>query len=317
MQSLSELEEQFALPGVLRFDEPQPGMLRARVTTASCEAELYLQGAHLTGWQPRAAREPGLFLSSRSEFVPGKAIRGGVPVIFPWFGARSPEIAGNVPYDRAAKQASHGFARTSMWTLQFAALAGEDVRLTLTLGPSETSRAAGFDRFRVALEFTLGEVLRMRLTVANDGDVPLVFEQALHSYLRVGDVREVELRGLGSTEFLDKTDGFKRKRQESDVLRLTGETDRPYLNTEAPITVSDVKFACEGRVSKTGSRTTVVWNPWERLAASLADMGEGEWTGFVCVETSNVAEDRVTLAPGETHVMSARVELREVDAGRG
>ena len=144
MQTTSELNEVFGLPGVLTFDEPYPGMPRATVTTPACTGEFYLQGAHTTLWQPRG-EQPGLFLSDRSPYVPGKAIRGGIPVIFPWFGA--PETS---PVKTSQGATQHGFARRWPWTLRFAALAGEDLHISTTLDRTAAVRALGFTGFELA-----------------------------------------------------------------------------------------------------------------------------------------------------------------------
>lgn len=303
MPSLAELNDSFAIPGMLAFDEPHPGMTRARISTPACTAELYLHGAHVTHWQPAGAA-PVLFLSPNSLFQRDKAIRGGIPVIFPWFGARTPEITGN-----RSGGAQHGFARTAEWQLSFAALAGDDLRLALLLSPDDAARAAGFDHFRVALEFTLGRTFSARMTVANEGDTPLVFEQALHTYIHVGDIAQATVHGLENVEYLDKTDNFARKRQPQEPIRFDGEVDRPFLNTAAPAEVHDPVLARRVVVNKAGSQTTVVWNPGRKLAASLADLGEEPSRRFVCVETANVAEDLITLAPRSAHVMEAHIAL--------
>ena len=120
-------------------------------------ATVYLQGAHLTAWQPKG-QQPAIFLSRKSEFAAGKPIRGGVPIAFPWFATRHDGKAGP----------SHGFARIQDWTLAFAALAGDDLHLTFTLGPTEMSRSLGYDNFRLAYQLTIGRTLTMQLTVAND-----------------------------------------------------------------------------------------------------------------------------------------------------
>ncbi|HVG26694.1 MAG TPA: D-hexose-6-phosphate mutarotase [Acidobacteriaceae bacterium] len=303
MQTLDQLNESFAIPGVLAFDDAHGGLIRARVTTPSCAAELYLQGAHLTAWQP-AGEQPVIFLSGRSAFEPGKPIRGGVPVIFPWFGARTAS-AGSSRTDGP----SHGFGRIQPWQLEFAALAGEDLHLSLTLLPSDLSRSLGYDGFRVAFQFTLGRQLRMRFTVANDGPEALPFEEALHTYLHVGDAQQIRIGGLGHTEFLDKTDNFVRKTQAVPVLTITGETDRPYLNTTAPVTVDDPVLRRRLTVAKSGSNTTVVWNPWSTLAARLPDMDPEGWRTMVCVETANAAENALELRPHQAHVMETVITV--------
>ncbi len=303
MQNASELNDAFGLPGVLAFDEPHPGMPRALITTPACTGEFYLQGAHLTQWQP-AGSAPVLFLSERSAYTPGKAIRGGVPVVFPWFGA--PETS---PVYTSSAAPSHGFARVWPWTMRFAALAGGDVHLSTTLDQTEGIRALGFSGFELAYEVILGRTLTVRLSVANTGAAPLFFEEALHAYLAVGDSDQVTVDGLRGTEFLDKTQHFQRKTQTESALRFEGEVDRPYLNTEAPLSLRDPALRrCLG-LHKAGSRTTVTWNPGPALNARLPDLAPEDWRRFVCLETANVAENAITLRPGEAHSLEMKLEL--------
>ncbi len=301
---LPTLSNHFSIPGILSFSQTEHGLLRASITTPACCAELYLHGAHLTQWQPKGSR-PVLFLSERSLFESGKAIRGGVPIIFPWFGNRTPTA-----WSRRSDGPSHGFARTAEWTLAFAALAGDEVHLTLTLDPSETSRSLGYDQFQLVYQLTLGAELRLRLTVRNLGSEPLWFEDALHTYFAVGDAREIAIHGLAGTRYLDKTDHFKLKVQDEPVLRLRGETDRPYLDTAAAVDLEDPVYGRRIHVEKSDSRTTVIWNPWSALTAKLPDMTTEGWVSMVCIETANVATDAITLGPGEQHTTEARIAER-------
>jgi glucose-6-phosphate 1-epimerase len=305
---LQTLSDQFSIPGVLAFSQTEQGLLRANITTPACTAELYLQGAHLTQWQP-AGHKPVLFLSERSFFTPGKAIRGGIPIIFPWFGARTP-----APDDPRTDGPSHGFARTADWTLAFAALAGNDLHLTLTLGPSDISRSLGYDQFALAYEITLGAELRLQLTVNNQSSKPLHFEEALHTYFSVGDAQQVSIIGLSDTDYLDKTDSFKKKHQTDPFLKLTGETDRPYLNTNVPVNIDDPVYHRRITVDKANSNTTVVWNPWSALTATLPDMAPDSWLAMLCIETANAGTNAITLASGEHHTMEAHLFVEEFAA---
>jgi glucose-6-phosphate 1-epimerase len=307
--NLQDLTDNFAIPGALEFSETETGLLRAHITTPSCTAELYLQGAHLTAWQP-TGEKPVIFLSERSPFAEGKAIRGGVPIIFPWFGARlsTPESPRPVSPDPTSPQ--HGFARTSEWTLAFAALAGDDMHLTLTLGPTETSRALGWDHFQLAFELKLGRELRMRLTVANQSTAPMRFEEALHTYFTVSDATTIAINGLANTEYLDKTDSFTRKTQLEPTLHITRETDRLYLNTTATVTLDDPGFHRRITVAKSNSNSSVVWNPWSTLAAKMADMTPDNWRSMTCIETVNAMENNIQLAPTQTHTMEAHITVK-------
>jgi len=296
----TELNENFGLDGVLRFEE-HGELTRARVALPACEATIYLQGAHLTEWRPAGAA-PVLFLSERSAFTPGKAIRGGIPICFPWFGGRGDGGPGP----------SHGFARISAWEVAFAALMpdagnGDRLQLTLVLGPNDLSRSLGFDSFRVAYEVMLGRTLTLRLTVATLGAAPLRFEEALHSYFAVGDVRQTPIGGLEGAEYLDKRDGGKAKRAPDAPLQLTAFSDRVFPGNDHPIAIEDQAQERVISIEKQNSATTVVWNPWPEGSASLADLAPNEWPHFLCVEAANAGTDTIVLEPGATHTMSVTI----------
>lgn len=299
---INQLNEHFGLPGVLAFHATEGGLVRADITAPHATATVYLQGAHLTAWQP-AGHQPVIFTSRDADFAPGKAIRGGVPIVFPWFGGRSDGKTGP----------SHGFARIQDWTLAFAALAGDDLHLTFTLGPNDLSRSLGYDHFRVVYQITIGRTLTMQLTVGNDSATPLVFEEALHTYYVVADIHEIAIAGLDGVSYLDKVDNMEKKVQHGEIV-ITGQTDRVYLDTVSTCTVKDRGGKRRIVVAKANSNTTVVWNPWIEGTAKLSDMDPAEWHAFVAVETVNAAGDAITLAPGATHTMQARVSVEETSA---
>jgi glucose-6-phosphate 1-epimerase len=304
--TLADLNENFAIPGQLAFED-QAGMTVVRVTLPAASATVYLHGAHLTEWTP-AGQKPVLFLSERSEFKPDKAIRGGVPICFPWFGGRT---FGGRPDGKPSP--SHGFARVAEWEFAFAGMVpgegGDRLNLTFTLVPSDLSRSMGFDYFSAVFEVIIGSTLTMRLTTANPGTEPLHYEEALHAYFAVGDVRQTTMTGLEGATFFDKTDGLKQKQAPDGPLRLAGETDSVFPANAAPVTIHDELCKRVIKIEKSGSNSTIVWNPWSTLAAKLADLGELGWPGFVCVEAANTAADAITLKPGETHVTEMRVAV--------
>lgn len=293
---LQQLTEHFAIPGVLAFHQTGSGLIYVDVTTPHATATVYLQGAHLTAWQP-AGEQPVLFLSRKSDFESGKAIRGGVPIAFPWFANRHDGKTGP----------SHGFARIQDWTLAFAALAGDDLHLTFTLAPTAMSRDLGYDNFRLAYQLTIGRTLTMQLTVANDAAAPLLFEEALHTYYAVVDVHEVRVTGLEPTPFIDKTDHMSEQPAAHAPLTFASATDRVYPNTDATCVLHDAAGRRRIIVAKTGSDTTVVFNPWKELA----DMGPDEWHEMLCVETVNAAANAIALAPGKTHTMQAHISVEK------
>jgi glucose-6-phosphate 1-epimerase len=274
------------------------------IDTAAAEAELHLQGAHLAHWTPRG-QQPALFLSSKSLFVPGKAIRGGVPVIFPWFGDRSDGRLGP----------AHGFARTAEWTVERTALRGDGaVEIVLALLPNDITRGFGYDGFELRCRIAIGSTLEMELETRNTGNAPLVFEEALHSYFAVGDVLEVQVTGLEGTTYIDKTDAFKRKTLGDEPFRIAKETDQVHLNSKATCTVHDPTWKRRIVIEKSGSASTVVWNPWSEKARAMSDMDADGWLHMLCIETANAADNSVRLLPGESHQLAARIFVEEARA---
>ena len=244
-------------------------------------ADVYLHGAHVTSWRP-AAGDERLFLSGASEFRPGAAIRGGVPVIFPQFAGRGP-----LP--------KHGFARTAEWTPVGAARTADDASVTLRLADSEATRALWPHAFVAELTVTVGgPTLRVALAVANAGDAPLDFTAALHSYLRVADARRTTVRGLAGVRHEDSVDGGTRV-DDAVALRVGGEVDRVYLDVPGDVVVEE-----EGRatlVAASGFPDVVVWNPGPVRGAALADMDADGWLRMLCIEAAAVGR-AVRLAPG-------------------
>ena len=304
--TLADLNDNFAIPGQLAFAE-RAGMIVAEVTTPAATATIYLHGAHVTEWTP-AGQKPVLFLSERSEFAPAKAIRGGVPICWPWFGGRT---FGERPDGKPSP--SHGFARISEWEFAFAGMVpgdgGDQLNLTFTLGPSDLSRSMGFDYFSAVFEVIIGSTLTMRLTTANPGNEPLHYEEALHAYFAVGDVRQTTMTGLEGATF-PRQDG--RPQAEADSRRSAapgGRNGQRLPGQCRAVTIHDEVNKRAIMIHKKGSNSTIVWNPWSTVAAKLADLGPDGWPGFVCVEAANTAADAITLKPGETHAMEMHIAV--------
>lgn len=290
---------QFDIPDALSFEDGQGGLLRAVISTPAAEADVYLQGAHVTHWTPRGQR-PVLFVSPKSLFAPGKAIRGGVPVIFPWFGARGDGRPGP----------AHGFARNSEWVIEGTKLRNDGrVEITLALAPNDVTRGFGYSAFHLRFRVTVGSELEMELETCNDAKEPLTFEEALHTYLAVADIRQASVSGLEGTAYIDKTDGFKRKKLGNEPLRITKETDQVHLSTKSTCVVHDPVWNRRIIVEKNGSDSTVVWNPWTDKTKGMSDMAPDDWKGMICVETANAADNAIHLPPGASHKLTALIRV--------
>jgi glucose-6-phosphate 1-epimerase len=299
-QLLTDLNLQYAIPSALRFEAGQGNLLRAVITASDAEAHVYLHGAHVTHYQP-IGQLPVLFMSRKSHFASDKPIRGGIPVIFPWFGPRAGDPSAP----------AHGFARTTEWSVIGTKLTGSAVSITLALFPSEATRRWFPQDFELRYEIQVGATLSLSLEVRNRSASNFAFEQALHTYLSVGDVRQANIEGLDGRTFIDKTAGGTRTIQPGP-LRIERETDRVYLDTTDDVRIADAHLHRNLLVTKTGSNTTVVWNPWIEKAKSMADFGDDEWPSMLCIETANASDNAVTLAPGQSHTMTATIVGRKV-----
>ena len=287
-----------ALPPGATLQPGRGGLERLVVDTPACVGEIYLHGAHVTGWQPRG-EAPVLWLSGHSAFEPGRPIRGGIPICFPWFG----------PHPTDASRPPHGFVRVTPWTLERVTREADTITAVLSLVVSADREPSWPHAAALHLEVCFGRELAVAFTVANRGTTACPVAEALHTYIAVGDIRQVTLEGLAGTAYVDKVRGGVRAVQDAAPLAFDGETDRPYLGTEAPVSVVDPAWKRRIVVAKEGSRTTVVWNPWIAKARAMPDFGDDEWPAMVCVEAANALDDAYTLAPGATHTLRTRLSV--------
>jgi D-hexose-6-phosphate mutarotase len=282
---MTEPLQKFELPGRVRIVPGPDSLPKIQVASRFSTAEVYPHGAHVTQFQ-KNGEPPLIFLSRQSLFAADKAIRGGVPICFPWFGAR--EGSG-----------MHGIARLSEWELTETS---EDpdgaVKLTFALPPIRLAQA-GWPPAQVTLRLTVAEQLTLELAVLNTTAKDFSFEDCLHTYFSVGDISQVEITGLKGIHYLDKVDQFARKLESADAIKINSEVDRVYLSTTGTVQIRDAKWRRTIDIRKSGSASTVVWNPWQAKARALADFGDDEYQGMVCVESGNVGESKITLAPGQ------------------
>lgn len=297
-QTAAALDQRFSIPGKAAITEGNGELPTVRIDTDQCTGEVYLLGGQVTRWKPTGAHEV-LWLSQHSLFTIGKAIRGGVPVCFPWFGAKADD----------PKAPSHGFVRNREWQLESVEAGAGGVTTSLaTRSDAETKKLWPGVDFELRLNATFGPQLTIELQLNNTGTEPLRAEEALHTYFTVGDSREISIAGLDSTDYLDKTDGNTRKTQ-SGAVRITSETDRVYLGTTRDVEILDPVLNRRILVTKKNSRNSVVWNPWTEKAHSLADFGDNEWTQMLCVEPCNVGANSIELSPGQKHSVSLRISV--------
>ncbi|MBI3778899.1 MAG: D-hexose-6-phosphate mutarotase [Gammaproteobacteria bacterium] len=302
MTDFSALNARFGLSGRVIFREGPGGLAVAEVTNSQGSASIALQGAHLMTWTPRG-HKPVIWLSRAARFAPGKSIRGGVPICWPWFG----------PHASNAALPAHGFARTVPWEVIGAqSLADGATRLDFRLIQNEATHAQWPHATLVECRITVGAALEIDLVTRNADRSAITIGDALHTYFQVSDVRRVTIRGLEGCPYLDKVDGGRRK-QQSGAVTISAETDRIYLESSADCVIDDPGFRRRIRIRKRGSRSSVVWNPWIEKSVKMGDFGENGYLDMVCVESTNAADDVVTIAPGGEHHLWVRYEVESSD----
>ncbi|HVV48789.1 MAG TPA: D-hexose-6-phosphate mutarotase [Polyangia bacterium] len=271
------------------------GLPIVEVETAAATAAMALQGAQVLSFVPRGGRD-WLWVSERARWAAGTALRGGIPICFPWFGPH--------PTERAFP--AHGFARTRPWRLVATDGDGDGARLELGLTADAATEALFPHRFEARLTVTVGADLTLAFEAANAGAAPFAFEVALHSYFAVADVAAAAIDGLAGCAFVDKVAGGARRREGEAPVRIAGEVDRVY-DAGGPVTLVDPAGGRALRIETAGGGSTVVWNPAPAKAAALGDLAPDGWRRFVCVESGAVGDRRITLAPGARHRLTARI----------
>lgn len=298
MATAEQLNTRFGIKGQLNFCEHGSGLIVAEISNPYATATLCLQGAHLMNWQPRSQAVPVIWLSKDARLSPGKSIRGGVPVCWPWFGAHASE----------ASFPGHGYARTVPWrVMESGCEPGGATRLTLRLMESEKTRMQWKQDCTVDLTVVAGETLRIELATENTGHEDFIISEALHTYFRIGDISAVQVKGLDGAEYWDKAGGGSALKKQTGAITFSGETDRVYINSGSECVIQDEKLRRNIHIAKSGSRSTVVWTPWADKAGKMGDLGQPDgWREMVCIESGNAMEDAVKIPAGTRHTLVAQ-----------
>jgi glucose-6-phosphate 1-epimerase len=298
-KQLSEELRRWEIPCRVACSEGNGGLQKLDIRTDASAAEIYLHGGQVTHFQ-KNGEKPLLFCSQLSRFQNDSPIRGGVPVIFPWFGARE------------GQETAHGFARLADWELH-ESLALPDGGVTLRFHLPEIPESSTWRPFSLVLIVTVTEKLKMDLVVTNQApDADFTFENCLHTYFAVGDISSVVVKGLKNARYIERQEYHAEKPDPAEQIDIKGELDRTYLDTPTPVEILDSSLKRRIRVEKTGSLSTVVWNPWVARAHQMADFGDEDYKQMICVESGNVGRNRVTLQPGRSSIMSVTVSSEKL-----
>jgi len=296
-----ELNRKYGIAGQVYFQMAPGGLMVAQVGNSLGTATIAMQGAHVMTWAPRGER-PVIWLSRHASFVPGKSIRGGVPVCWPWFG----------PHASEAKWPGHGFARTAMWDVVSSEKCRDgSTRLCFQIRQDDATRAQWPHNCEALNVITIGRSLDIELVTRNTGSATFTLGDAFHTYFEVSDIRNCRIHGFGGCPYVDKVDGGRKKQQVGAIV-IGDEVDRIYLDSTADVMIDDPGMARRIRVAKRGSRSSVVWNPWTEKAAKMGDFGPDGFLQMVCVESTNAADDVVEIPAGGEHHLSVRYSVEKL-----
>jgi glucose-6-phosphate 1-epimerase len=287
---IDTLNAQHGIEGSLRLVEGQGGMPMIEIENAHATALISLHAGQVLGYRPNEAAQDMLFVSERAYFAPGKAIKGGVPVCWPWFGA-DPEGRG---------RPAHGFVRSLPWTLiSTASIADGSTRVTLGIGDNPETRAQWPHPFDLRLEATVGKTLVVELVTRNTDVRAVSITQALHTYFRVGDAQRARVLGLEGCRYLDKSaKGHDAAVIQQGPVTVAEEVNRIYESVPRDLILEDPALGRRIRIRARNSSTCIVWNPWVETSKAMADLDDEDYRIMLCVETANAASEVVEVPAG-------------------
>lgn len=294
--NIEQLNADYGIADKVKFVEGTDGFPLIEVSNEYAQAKISVYAGHILSFKPVKQTQDIIFVSSKVNYQLGKAIRGGTPICWPWFG----------PDPEAKGRPNHGFVRNRMWQMRdvFSTPDGE-TKITMGLVDTPETREIWDYSFDLAIAITVGSVLTVELITRNTGNKAFNITQALHTYFQIGDINQVTVLGLKDREYLDKVDGGKQKTQTGEVT-FAGECDRIYLDIQPKLVIDDQALNRKIKVTATNSKTAIVWNPGAEISAKMADLGDQDYEKFVCVETANAADEVIEVAGGGEYILTAQ-----------
>lgn len=298
--NIAQLNANFAISNQVTFVEGKGGLPVIRVRNTYADALISVYAGQVLSFMPKGAKDL-FFVSDRAYYQEGKAIKGGVPVCWPWFGA-DPEGLG---------RQAHGFVRNRMWDVRSVSNTADGItQITLGLDATPEIHSIWPHSFQLSLEVSIGKTLQLALVTRNTGEQAFSITQALHTYFSVGDIAQTHVTGLDGTQYIDKAaDAGGAVRQQHGDIGITAEVDRVYMDVPAVLEVADGVGQRTIHIASHGNKTAVVWNPWTDIAASMGDLQDDDYLRFVCVETANAADDVVEILAGGEFRLTAEYGL--------
>ncbi|MCQ8104046.1 D-hexose-6-phosphate mutarotase [Methylomonas sp. SURF-2] len=297
---IQQLNRDFGIAGQLEIISGQGGLPMIKIDNDSASALISIYGGQVLSFQPLDQAEDVLFLSQQSAYTEGKAIRGGIPVCWPWFG----------PDPKGLQRPNHGFVRNHFWQLaNTTTISASETKVSLLFNETYKKENTWRQPFMLLLDIGIGPSLQLKLTTFNTGDTPFSITQAFHSYFRVGDIKRVKIFGLEDCEYFDKLEQGTQKTQKG-VVAVTKEVDRVYVEARRDLVIVDPVLQRRIHINSPDTSTAVVWNPWSKTSKKMPDLANLDYRRFICVEAGNVAFDLIKIQPGSQFSLQANYSLR-------
>lgn len=279
----------------VHFEELPSGVSIAHIENDSATASISLFGGQVLAWQPKRAADPVLWMSQLAKFDATTAIRGGVPICWPWFGK----------HPSAATAPSHGYARLCAWDLdRITSLSDGRTEVVMSLPQSAQSGDHRFADMSLSARILVGDSLEVALTTHNKSSASVRVTEGFHTYFHVSDIAAVQVTGLNDCEYVDLIDNDRRRRQVG-AIGFTGELGRIFVSCNKTCAIEDRQLGRVLRVASAGSQSVAVWNPGLNTASGMADLGSEGWRTMVCVEAANALENALVIVPRQQHTISA------------
>ncbi len=290
---------EYEIENELQFVEIEHGFTYIEINNAKAHATISTYSGQVLSYRPKTQQDDLLFVSDKAYYENGKAIKGGIPVCWPWFGADPDDLG----------RPAHGFVRNRQWEVTGSeSLADGSTKVVMGMVDSDDTREIWPHPFKLSIEITVGDSLKVALVTHNTGDESITISQALHTYFYVGDISKVQVLGLDGTDYLDKVDGFAEKTQSGPVT-IDGEVDRIYRGVTAELVIGDESLGRKVRIVSRGCSTAVVWNPWSEIAASMGDLNDDDYRKLICVETANAGPETVDITAGSDYRLEAEYTI--------
>jgi glucose-6-phosphate 1-epimerase len=290
---------EYEIENELQFVDIEHGFTYIEINNAKAHATISTYSGQVLSYRPKSQKHDLLFVSDKAYYEDGKAIKGGIPVCWPWFGA-DPDDMG---------RPAHGFVRNRQWEVTGSeSLANGSTRVVMGMVDSDETRDIWPHPFKLSIEITVGDTLKLALITHNTGDHSITISQALHTYFYVGDIGKVQVLGLDGVHYLDKVDEFAEKTQSGPVT-INGEVDRIYKGVTGELVIDDESLGRKIRIVSRGCSTAVVWNPWKEIAASMGDLNDDDYRNMICVETANAGPETVEIAAGSEYRLEAEYTI--------